>query len=85
MTRIMRAYEDVIVATLAEYGVTNHRFERGGKHTKCLFNVPGVGERFTVVPSSPRGAGNNGPKNQRNDLRKLFRSCNVEPLKKVKS
>lgn len=78
----MRAYEQVICATLAEYGIMSHRFESGGKHTKCYFRVPGIGERFTVIPSSPRGAGNNGPKNHRNDLRKLFRSLNVEPLKK---
>lgn len=80
MSRGLQEYERIIETTLAEYGIVGFRFEHGKKHIKCYFNVPGIGQRFSVLPSSP-GTGNNGPKNHRNDLRKIMNSLGVKPLK----
>ncbi len=80
-TRGLADYEKIIKTTLAEYGVQGYRLVHGSKHIRCYFSIPGVvGERFTVLPSSP-GTGNNGPKNHRNDIRKLMNSLGVLSLK----
>ena len=81
-SRSLQEYDTIITKTLAEYGIHSHRFEKGRKHTRCYFLIPGIGERFSVLPSSP-GTGNNGPKNHRNDLRKLFNSLGVQPKAKA--
>lgn len=82
MSRGLREYEAIIETTLAEYGIHEHRFEHGKKHIRCYFYIPGIGERFSVLPSSP-GTGNNGPKNHRNDIRKLMAALGVKRLEKT--